>query len=147
MLTGWMGLSEYVFLDLMGWNSLKSQTKMNISATWRGLLVGVYAPPNTPQPESPKENDTEVSISYWSISSGFLLTLVAYINPLFLSTLATWLSTFLSQADYILFLPWSGQDTRRELPASQNTPVLITPPLLPVWLTHLYFLPGQSAFI
>ena len=35
---------------------------------------------------------------------------------------------------------WVG--LQRKLPASQNTPVLIVLPLLPVWLTHLYFLPG-----
>ena len=31
---------------------------------------------------------------------------------------------------------------RNGLPPSQNSPVLIDPPLLPVWLSHLYFLPG-----
>ena len=40
---------------------------------------------------------------------------------------------------------WAG--LAKELSSSQNTPVLIIPPLLPVWLTNLYFLPGQSMFI
>ena len=31
--------------------------------------------------------------------------------------------------------------------ASYPSPVLLVSPLLPVWLTCLYFLPGQSAFI
>ena len=32
---------------------------------------------------------------------------------------------------------------RRELPASQNTPSLFVPPLLPVWLSCLYCLPER----
>ena len=65
-----------------------------------GLLVGVSVPRNTPEPATPKENHTEISINYktnWTISSGYLLALVAYINSLFLSMLATRLSTFFSR--------------------------------------------------
>ena len=74
----------------------------------RGLFFGVSVPPDIPELASPKENHTEISISYktdWPISSGYLLALVAYINPLFLSMLATWLGTFLSEAGHILLLP------------------------------------------
>ena len=60
--------------------------------------------------------------------------------------LATRLSTFVSVAAHMLPLQWSGQEWQRELPAFQNIPVLIAPPLLPIWFTHLHFLPGQSAF-
>ena len=115
----------------------------------RGWLVGVYVLPGTPQPASPKEIHTEISISYktdWPISSGYLLDLVAYINTLFLSMLATWLGTFSAgQVTSCFFGVWAG--LQRELPASQNTPVLFAPHLLPVWFSHLYFLPGQSTFI
>ena len=77
------------------------------------------------------------------ISSGFLLTLVAYINLLFLSTLATWLGTLLSWADYILLLPWSGQDWEDwafsfpEFSCSHcptSTSCLVDSPILPAWL-------------
>ena len=73
----------------------------------QGLLVGVSVPLGTPQLTSPKENHTEISISYktdWPISSSYLLAPVAYINPLFLSVLATCLGTFLSEAAHILLL-------------------------------------------
>ena len=49
--------------------------------------------------------------------------------------LATWLSTFFSRAGNILLL-WCLDRTGRELPSSQNTPVLIALPLLPVWLSY-----------
>ena len=105
-----------------------------------GHLLGVSVLPRTPQPESPKENHTEISISYktdWPISSGFLLTHVAYINPLFLSMLATWLSTFLSRAAYIFPLYWSGQ----------NWGGSFLLPRIPLFsLLHLYSLSGFPAY-
>ena len=61
--------------------------------------------------------------------------------------LATWLSTFLSWAGYILPLRWSVQEWWRELPASQNIPVLIAPLLLPVWLTHYASCLANQRFI
>ena len=61
--------------------------------------------------------------------------------------LAIWLGTFSSGAGYILLLWWSGQEWERELPDSQNIPVLITLPLLPVWLTHLTFCLANQRFI
>ena len=76
-------------------------------------LVGIYVLPSSPQPASPKGNHTEISVSYktdWPISFGYLLALVAYINPLFLSMLATGLSTFLSGIAHILLLWCSGQN-------------------------------------
>ena len=54
--------------------------------TIRGLLFEVSVPSSTPQPASPKEKHIEISLSYradWSIRSGYLLAIVAYINPLF----------------------------------------------------------------
>ena len=113
-----------------------------------GRLVGVSVLPGTPQLASPKESHTEISISYktdWPISSGFLLTLVAYINPLFLSMLVAWLSTFLSRAVYILLLSGLGRNGRNGLPPSQHSPVLIAstsclvdPPILPAWPISVY---------
>ena len=99
--------------------------------------------------KSQRINHTEISISYkadWPIRSGYLLVLMTYLNPLSLSTLATRLSTFLSWAGCILPLRWSAQEWPRELPDSSNTLSLFSPPLLPVWLSRLYCLPGQSAF-
>ena len=102
----------------------------------RGLLVGVSVLPGTPQLASSKEKHTEICISYktdWHFSSGYLLAPVAYINPLFLSMLATWLGTFLSQADYTLLLPWSGQDCGGRF---------LLPRILLFSFPHLYFLCG-----
>ena len=51
-----------------------------------GQLVVVSVPPGSPQLVNPKENHTEVSINYKTvlpISSGFLLAIMTYINPLF----------------------------------------------------------------
>ena len=44
------------------------------------------------------------------LSHVFFLALVAYINPLFLSVLATWLSTFFSGTGHILLPLCSGQE-------------------------------------
>lgn len=60
--------------------------KCNLMCNMRASLLGVSVPPGTPQPRNPKENHTEISISYkadWPIKSGYILALVAYINPLF----------------------------------------------------------------
>ena len=61
---------------------------------------------------------------------------------MFLSVLAIWLSTFLSAiVTSCFFSVWTGLQRNGLLP-SQNSPVLIDLPLLPVWLSRLYFLPG-----
>ena len=53
----------------------------------RGSCLFVFSvPPGSHGRLAPKENHTEISISYkadWPTSSGFLLTLMTYINPLF----------------------------------------------------------------
>ena len=43
--------------------------------------------------------------------------------------LAIWLGTFFSWASYMLPLRWSAQEWQRNLPTSQNSPVLLAPPL------------------
>ena len=48
----------------------------------------------------------------------------------------------IQRGSHILLLLWLGQDCTLGLPSSQNSPVLLDPPLLPVWLSCLYFLPG-----
>ena len=56
--------------------------------------------------------------------------------------LALWLNTFFSKAGTsCFFCGWAGLQ-RNGLPSSQNSPVLLDPPLLPVLLSCLYFLPG-----
>ena len=82
----------------------------------------------------------KVYISYktdWPISSGFLLTLITYINPLFLSMLATWLGIFFSRAGHILLLLWSGQGWRESF---------LLPRILLFSLPRLYFLSGWPAY-
>ena len=110
------------------------------SVTGRGLLVGVSVSPGTPQSASPKENHIEDSISYKAdrpIRSGYLFALVAYINPLFLSMLATWLGTFHSGAGHMLLLWWSGLDCQGSF---------LLPRILPFSLLHLYFLSDFPAY-
>ena len=115
----------------------------------RGLLIGVSVPPGTPQPASPKENHTEISISCktdWPISSGYLLALIAYINPLFLSMLARWLGTFQSWAGYILLFGGLGRNAEGascfpEYSCSHcpnSTSCLVDPPILPTWQISVY---------
>ena len=125
------------------------KSSMSSFLSHEGLLVGVSVLPSTPKPGKPKENHTQDSIRLqtdWPIRSGSLLVLVTYVTPLSLSMLATQLSTFLSLTAYMLPLRWSAQEWQRNLPAFQNSPVLIASPLLPVLFSRLYFLPGQSAF-
>ena len=71
------------------------------------------------------------------MSSGFLLTLITYINPLFLSMWATWLGTFLSEAAHILLLRWSGQNCRGNF---------LLPKILLFSLPCLYFLSGCPTY-
>ena len=76
------------------------------------------------------------------ICSGFLLTLVIYINPLFLSMLATWLSTLFSGTGHILLLRCLNRTVERvsffpEYSCSYcptSTSCLVFPPILPAWL-------------
>ena len=55
--------------------------------------------------------------------------------------LATWLDTFSGKSHFACSV--SGSRLQTQLSSSQNSPVLIAPPLLPAWLSHLYFLPGN----
>ena len=113
------------------------------------LLVGVSVPPGTQQPTSPKENHTKISISYktdWPISSGYLLALVTYINPLLLSMLATQLGTFHSRAGYILLLSGMGKNGGGSflLPrfscflCSTSTSYLVDLHIIPAWPISIY---------
>ena len=57
----------------------------------KGPACWGMCPTWNPTAGKPKEYHTEVSIGLqtdWAISLGFLLTLITYINPLFLSMLA-----------------------------------------------------------
>ena len=56
--------------------------------------------------------------------------------------LATWLSTFFSRAGHIFLLQCLDRTGEEWASYFQNSPVLIDPPLFPVWLSCLYFLPG-----
>ena len=108
--------------------------------SWRVLFVGVSVLFGSRQLASPKENHTEDSIRLetdWPINSGYLLALITYVSPLFLSMLATWLSTFLSVAAYISPLWWSGQNCRGSS---------LLPRILPFSLLYLYFLSGFPAY-
>ena len=49
--------------------------------------------------------------------------------------------SIIQRGSHILLLLWWDHNCRG-LPSSQNSPVLIGPPLLPVWFFCLYFLPG-----
>ena len=103
-----------------------------------GCLLGFSVLPGSPTAVSPKENHTEISICYkadWPIRSGYLLALVAYINPLFLSILAMWLSTFFSGAAHILLLWWSGQECEESTSSSPEFS-----------LHHFHFLSGFPAY-
>ena len=112
----------------------------------RAGLLGFLSRPvphNWQVPE--KINHTEISISYkadWPIRPGFLLTLITYVTPLFLSTLATW-AQYLSQCDSLhvaSLVVWTG--VAEELPCfpefscshcSTPTSCLTFPPILPAW--------------
>ena len=116
----------------------------------RGLLVGVSVLPSSPQQANPKENHTEISISYktdWPISSSFLFVLVTYINPLVWSILATWLGTFLSCADYLLLPRCSAQDCKESASSfpefscshcNTSTSCLVFPPILSAWQISIF---------
>ena len=100
-----------------------------------------------------QRNHTEVYISYktdWPISSGFLLTLITYISPLFLSMLATWLGTLFSEAVTSCFFRGLGRTAEEWAssfpefscsPCPASTSCLVVLPILPAWL-----LANQSLF-
>ena len=120
------------------------------SPTLRVICCGGFYPAwflsshQVPQPFSTKEitQRSTLIINDWTINSGFFLTLITYINPLFLSMLSTWLGAFFSKAvTSCLFCGGAGLQ-KNGLSSSQSSSVLIDPPLLPVWLFHLYFLPA-----
>ena len=124
------------------WNRAAEKNKWKSkNVTWGPACWGICSrlvPHNRQVPE--KINHTEISISYkadWPISSGFLLTFIAYINPLFSSMLAIWLGTFSSGAAYIFPFWWSGQNCGGSFLLAR---------ILPVSLLHLYFLSGFPAY-
>ena len=122
-------------------------SRLGAICNMRGRLVGVSVPPGTPTSrQTPKKtNHTEISISYkadWPIRSGFLLTLITYVTPLFLSTLATW-AQYLSQCDSLhvaSLVVWTGVAEEPpcfpEFSCSHcitSTSCLVFPPILPAW--------------
>ena len=113
----------------------------NSAVVWGPACWGICSHPVPHSQQVPEKiNHTEISISYkadWPIRSGFLLVLITYINPLSLSMLATWLSTFLSMAAHMLPLQWPGQEWRGSF---------LLPRILPVYLLHPYFLSGFPAY-
>ena len=135
---------------------IPAHTFMYMYVTWDSVSWGRPAClwfsvlPGSPQLFSPKENHTEDSVSYkadWPIRSGYLLALVAYINPLFWSMFAMWLSTFFSGADHILLLQWSGKEWEKSTSASPefscspciiSTSCLVFLPTPPAWPISIY---------
>ena len=100
-----------------------------------------FCPAQFLQSLGPKENHTEVSISYkliWPINSGFLLTLRTYINLLFLAMLATWLWYLFQQGRSHLLSLVSGQDC--------GGMGFLLPRILLFSLPHLYFLSDCPAY-
>ena len=111
----------------------------------RAGLLGFLSGTVPQQPASNKENNTESTSGYktdWLIRSGFLLTLITYINPLFSSMLATW-AQYLSRCDSLnvassvvctgmaereLLLPEYSKSL-----CSTPTSCLAFPPILPAW--------------
>ena len=114
-------------------------------------FVGDFCPAWFPKLFISPQNHTGISISYkadWPLRSGFLLVLVAYINPLFLYMLAMWLSTFFSGAEHILLLWWSGKEWKESTSSSPEfscSPCIISTSCL-VFPTYTSGLANQHLF-
>ena len=113
---------------------------MKGSACW-GLCPAWY-----PQLFSPKENNTEDSVSYkadWPIRSSLLLANShILINPFFWSILAMWLSTFFSGVDHLLLLRWPGQEWEE---STSSFPEFFCSPCI-IFTFCLVFLPTPPAW-
>ena len=107
--------------------------------TWVSCLLWFSVPPGCPQLANPKENHTEISISYkadWPIRSGYLLALVAYIDPLFWSMLAMWLLFQWGRSHPAVLVVWAGVEGIN----------FLHPSILLFSLHHFYFLSGFPAY-
>ena len=118
---------------------------------WSIVLSG-FCPAQFPQSLSSKEITQKFTlvINWLAHSSGFLLTLITYIRPLFLSTLATRLSTLFSEAvTSYFFCDWvrTAEECASfftEFSSSHwpiSTSYMAVLPILPAWLLanhHLF---------
>ena len=111
----------------------------------RAGLLGFLSSPVPQQPASNKEKlhtGLHKVINWLALSSGYLLALITYVTPFFLSTLATW-AQYLSQCDSLHVassVVYAGVAEELscfpEFSCSHcitSTSCLVDPPILPAW--------------
>ena len=83
--------------------------------------------PNTSQ-------EAYINYKYLAGSSGLLLTLMLKLTHDFYLCLARWLGIISQCSILILLLLWLSGNSLLHPSSSQNSPILLTPPILPAWL-------------